>query len=283
MGRNGFRVFDAHCHIYPEKIAAKAVAGTDRFYGSTADCLGTVPDLLERSRAAGIDGSLVHSVATTPKQVKSINEFIAREVAEYPDLLVGFGTLHPESETIEEDVRHLVELGLQGVKVHPDIQGFQIDLPQYAKMYDAVADAGLVMLMHTGDVRYDNSNPNRLIPLLKRHPTLKLIGAHFGGWSIWEQASIELAGTPNFWVDCSSSLDLGAGYDVPDSGTPYIGSEKAREIIDRYGADRVLFGTDFPMWEPGKVLDAFFDIPLSDADRKKILWDNAAGLLGFKK
>lgn len=283
MARKGFRVFDAHCHIYPEKIAAKAVAGTDHFYGSTADCLGTVPDLLERSRAAGIDGSLVHSVATTPKQVKSINEFIAREVAEYPDLLVGFGTLHPESETIEEDVRHLVDLGLQGVKVHPDIQGFQIDLPQYAKMYDAVADAGLVMLMHTGDVRYDNSNPNRLIPLLKRHPTLKLIGAHFGGWSIWEQASIELAGTPNLWVDCSSSLDLGAGYDVPDSGTPYIGSEKAREIIDRYGAERVLFGTDFPMWEPGKVLDAFFAIPLSDADRKKILWDNAAELLGFKE
>ena len=44
----------------------------------------------------------------------------------------------------------------------------------------------------------------------------------------------------------------------------------------------MLFGTDYPMWEPGKVLDAFFAIPLSDGDRKKILFDNAAALLGFK-
>ena len=78
--RNGFRIVDAHCHIYPEKIVERAVAGTDTFYGTTAACRGTVADLMERGIAVGMDHFVVQSVATTPKQVRSINEFIASEV-----------------------------------------------------------------------------------------------------------------------------------------------------------------------------------------------------------
>ena len=74
-------IIDAHCHIYPEKIAAKAVAGTDRFYDTTAAGLGTVTDLMVMGEEAGIGHFIVQSVATTAKQVRSINEFIAASVA----------------------------------------------------------------------------------------------------------------------------------------------------------------------------------------------------------
>ena len=59
--RNGFQIIDSHCHIYPEKIAAKAVAGTDTFYGTVAKCDGTADSLMKINEACGIDHSLVHS------------------------------------------------------------------------------------------------------------------------------------------------------------------------------------------------------------------------------
>ena len=81
-----YEVIDAHCHIYPEKIAARACQGTDRFYGTTAACSGTTAGLKEILADGRIDRFLVHSVATTPRQVRSINDFIAAEVAAHPDI-----------------------------------------------------------------------------------------------------------------------------------------------------------------------------------------------------
>lgn len=259
--KNGYYVIDSHCHIYPEKIAAKAVAGTDRFYDTTAACLGTPADLLAVNEKAGIDHSIVQSVATTPKQVQSINEFIAETVKNAPGRLTGLGTLHPNSENLREDVEHLIALGLKGVKLHPDIQNFKVDDYRCLKIYELCEEFSLPILMHTGDKRYDNSNPNRLIPILEIYDHLIIVGAHFGGWSIWEEASRVLCDIPNLYVDCSSAM-------------PWISDEKTVEIIRRYGAERVLFGTDFPMWSPVKELDRFMRLSLTDDEKRMILSEN---------
>ena len=84
---NGIKVIDAHCHIYPEKIAERAVAGTDNFYKCQSFCKGTVSDLLSEGEKAGIDHFIVQSVATTPKQVKSINDALIPEVGKWYTLL----------------------------------------------------------------------------------------------------------------------------------------------------------------------------------------------------
>ncbi len=259
--RNGYFVIDSHCHIYPEKIAEKAVAGTDKFYDTVAACLGTPADLLKVNEQAGIDHSLVQSVATTPKQVQSINEFIASTVSDSPDKLTGLGTLHPNSEDLRADVEHLIALGLKGVKLHPDIQNFKVDDYRCLKIYELCEEFSLPILMHTGDKRYDNSNPNRLIPILEIYDHLTVIGAHFGGWSIWEEASHVLCDIPNLYVDCSSAM-------------PWISDEKTVEIIRRYGAERVLFGTDYPMWSPVNELDRFMNLPLTEEEKRMILSEN---------
>lgn len=263
--RNGFTVIDAHCHIFPDKIAARAVAGTDRFYGEHAVCSGTVGELLTRGAAIGIDRYLVQSVATTPKQVKSINEFIASAVAAHPDLFIGFGTLHPDSEDPAGDVEHLISLGLRGVKLHPDIQGFKIDDYRCLKIYE-LCEGRLPILMHTGDYRYDNSNPNRLLPILNIYEGLTVIGAHFGGWSVWDEACDLLAGRKNLYVDTSSTF-------------AYLDKTKVVELIRRYGADRVLWGADYPMWSPESELDAFLSLDLTDEEKRMILSENIRKLL----
>ncbi len=266
---NGIKVVDAHCHIYPEKIAERAVKGTDNFYKCQSFCKGTVSDLLNEGEKAGIDHFVVQSVATTPKQVKSINEFIAQSVKAANGKMTGLGTLHPDSEDIKGDIEHLMELGLLGVKLHPDIQAFKIDDWRCLKIYEECEKQGLKILMHTGDNRYDYSNPNRLLPILEIYKNLTIIGAHFGGWSIWEEAAEVYAGIPNFYVDCSSSF-------------PWIPKETALKVIRKYGAEKVLFGTDYPMWSPKSELEYFLSLPLEKNEISSILNMNAIKLFNLE-
>lgn len=259
---NNIFTIDAHCHIYPEKIVDRAVAGTDNFYGVKSSCRGTVANLMEEGLTAGIDHFIVQSVATTPKQVRSINDFIAKEVENSQGIMTGIGTLHPDSEDIKGDIKHLTELGLHGVKLHPDIQKFKIDDYRCLKIYELCEEQNIPILMHTGDSRYDFSNPNRLLPILEIYTSLTVVGAHLGGYSIWEEAAEKLNSLPNFYVDCSSSF-------------PFIGTEKAKELIRKYGAEKVLFGTDYPMWSPKREIEAFLSLGLDENENRCILNSNA--------
>jgi len=262
------KIIDAHCHIYPDKIAQKASDSTGNFYDIPSLLDGRVSTLLNHGKKAGIEHFIVQSVATTPKQVSSINNFIAKSVEESDGKFTGLGTLHPDSEDIEADVRELIELGLKGVKLHPDIQKFKIDDYRMLKIYE-LCEGRLPVLIHTGDCRYDYSNPNRMMPILDIYENLTVIGAHFGGWSMWEEATQKLCKYKNFYVDCSSSL-----YAM----TP----EKARELIMTYGTDRVLFGTDYPMWEPEDEIEKFMKIDLTDDERGDILYNNTAKMFDIE-
>ena len=261
------KIIDAHCHIYPDKIAEKASESTGRFYSIPMSLDGKISTLKEYGEKAGIDHFIVQSVATTPKQVSSINKFIAESVAESNGKFTGLGTLHPDSDDIKADVDELISLGLKGVKLHPDIQQFKLDDYRMLKIYE-LCEGRLPILIHTGDYRYDFSNPNRLKPVLDIYKNLVVIGAHFGGWSMWDEATKELCTYKNFYVDCSSSL-----YAI----TP----QKAKELIVAYGTERVLFGTDYPMWEPKEEIERFMQIELTHDERRAILYDNAARVFGI--
>ena len=262
MVEQKFFTIDSHCHVYPEKIALKAVAGTCNFYDINASCDGRVDTLVKEGEGAGIDHFVVQSVAMSPKQVESINEFIAETIAQSGGKMTGLGTLHPDSTDLRSDVNRIIALGLHGVKLHPDIQRFKIDDYRCLRIYELCEQEGLPILMHTGDSRYDFSNPNRLLPVMQIYTGLNVVGAHLGGWSVWDDALKNLVGLPNLYVDCSSSLRL-------------LGKERAKKLIRAYGADRVLFGTDYPLWSPKKEMEDFLELGLDDDEKKLILSENA--------
>ena len=263
-----YKIIDAHCHIYPDKIAEKASESTGNFYNIPMCLDGKISTLSEHGKRAGIDHFIVQSVATTPMQVSSINNFIASSVSQSNGNFTGLGTLHPDSHDIKADVDEIINLGLKGVKLHPDIQKFKIDDYRMLKIYE-LCEGKLPILMHTGDHRYDYSNPNRMIPILDIYKDLVVIGAHFGGWSMWEEAANKLYKYKNFYVDCSSSLYA-------------MSPEKAKELIMLYGTDRVLFGTDYPMWEPEEEIERFMNIDLTEKQREDILYNNAAKMFNIK-
>ena len=276
MNYKDYKIIDAHCHIFPEKIAEKATKSTDIFYNianlgkNKSDYVGTTNTLIEQCESSGVERCLVSSVATTPHHAQSINSYISYNVRLYPDKFIGFGSLHPESENLREDIEHLIEVGLKGVKLHPDIQNFKVDDPKVLKIFELCEEKGLPILLHTGDSRFDNSNPNRVAPILEKFPNLIIIGAHFGGWSVWEEATEKLSKYKNFYVDtCSSFYAL-------EKGT-------AKKLIETYGSDRIIFGTDFPMWSQKDELEYLFSLSLTEEELENILHNNILRVLKIEE
>jgi len=259
-------IIDMHVHIYPQKIAAKAVAAIGKFYEIAMSGGGTMQDLLIAQEAAGIDYYLISSTATTPEQVVSINNFMA-ESAKLDPRIMALGTIHPDYPDQRGEITRMLSLGLKGLKLHPDFQKYPIDDPAMFPVYDIFQQLRLPILFHIGDRRMDYSSPLRLIRILENFPNLIAIAAHLGGYSVWDTYGKEILGK-NVYIDTSSSL-------------AFMEPRQAVDIIRRHGCDKVLFGTDFPMWEPRKELERFLALGLSDAENKMILSANAKRLFAF--
>ena len=225
-------IIDAHAHIFPQNIAQKATEATGQFYDIEMSHIGISERLLLSGSKINVSKYLVCSTATTPRQVSSINSFIAEQCIKYP-IFFGFGTLHPEMEEPEKEIDRIQSLGLHGIKLHPDIQQFQIDTPKAIKIYKILAERNLPVLFHTGDYRYDYSSPLRLTRALEKVPMLTAIAAHFGGYSEWKSVKC-YPKIKNLYFDTSSSLFL-------------IKKEEALDIIDYFGREQFFFGVDFPM------------------------------------
>jgi predicted TIM-barrel fold metal-dependent hydrolase len=258
-------VVDFHTHIYPEKIAAKAVASIGEFYNVSMSMDGTVDTLLERGRRGGIGHFVVFSAAAIPGQVQAINNYIASVCGEHPEF-TGYGTLHRDMENPQEEIERLIKLGLKGIKFHPDMQRFNIDDDRMMEIY-AVLEGRLPVIFHSGDYRYSYSHPSRLANVLDNFPKLCVIAAHFGGWSVFDIA-YDYFYKRRCYFDVSSSL-------------AFIGSRRAVELIRSYGTERFLFGSDYPMWDPSVCLDEFKSLDLTDMEREQILWKNAHTILGL--
>ena len=259
-------IIDFHAHIYPEKIAAKATESIGAFYTLPIREMGTARDLLVCAKAAGIRRTVIHSPALLPRTVHAINCFIGEECRSHPEF-IGFGTLHAFMENPEAEIEEILALGLKGVKIHPDIQAFDLDHEKMLPIYRRLEQLGLPVLFHTGDYRYDYSHPRRLVRVLNHCPNLVCIGAHFGGWSIFDLAAEYLKDSPCY-LDISSSM-------------AFLGAARSRELISLYGPRRMLFGSDFPMWSPKKELEVFLSLGLSPEENQLILHDNAAKILGI--
>lgn len=258
-------ITDAHAHIFPSKIAQKAVGAIGDFYSIPMCHPGSPEALLQSGGAIGVKKYLVCSTATRPGQVASINDFIEDCCHQHHEFL-GFATLHPGYEDIPGEVARIVEMNLHGVKLHPDFQQFYIDDPAAFPIYEACADAGLPILFHTGDNRYDWSAPSRMAVVARRFPKLTCIAAHFGGYNHWQDVELYKS-LPNVWFDTSSTL-----FKLP--------RERVLELLDTLGTHRFMFGTDFPMWDHKEELDRFLSLGLPEEIRDDILYRNFQRLFG---
>ena len=257
---------DIHTHIYPDEIAQKATDSVRKFYNIGTDGMdGTEKVLLERGNAAGISKFVILPVAIRPDRVQGINDFIVQRTAQN-DALIGFGTVHAAMDGLEAETQRIMDLGLQGIKMHPDSQRFSIDDLRLFPMYEMV-QGKLPVMLHMGDRRYDYSHPIKLRRILDLFPRLQVIAAHFGGYSMYDTA-LELL------KDTSCVMDISSSMMFMEPGQP-------EWYINAYGAERMAFGTDYPMWDPVKEMEHFLQLKLTDTQKEQIAHKTAERILNL--
>ena len=248
-------LIDIHTHVYPQNIAHKAAASIRDFYElNTREMDGTVDTLLQRGAKAGISRFVILPVAVKPEHTRHINDFILEQAGTHQEF-IGFGTLHAAMDHIEEEADYILQQGLHGIKMHPDTQEFAIDDPRLFPVYDQI-QGKLPVLFHMGDTRFNYSHPARLRRILGEFPRLQVVAAHFGGYRMYETAM-------EYLRDTSCLMDVSSSMMFMPEGLP-------EKYINIYGAERLAFGTDYPLWDPVPQTERFLRLKITDDQFEQI-------------
>jgi predicted TIM-barrel fold metal-dependent hydrolase len=263
------KIFDVHTHIYPDAIAERAVSALDNFYEFVSEGKGRYDDLTRHCRDNGVCGFLLLCVATNAHQIHRVNESIVTAVKRGREdgfEAYAFGGMHP-CGNMEEEIDFCIENGLSGIKIHPDIQGVDIDDRRLYPLYET-ANGRFPIYFHSGDNRpqYRFSSPDKLAKILREFPKLTAVAAHLGGYMANDEAIEYLRGNDRVWYDTSSALW---------AMTP----ERADEIINSLGVGHMMFGTDYPVKYPDTELQRFYKLRLTEKEREDILYNNAKAFL----
>jgi len=258
-------IIDFHTHAWPGALAEKATDFVGNYYHIPMLGKGTIEDLLEKASEADVSQVVVHSTATSEKQVASINNWISNAQKEHSEI-IGFGAVHFDCEDIGKVVQSIIDLGLYGIKLHPDFQQIAADDPRMLPIYEA-AQGRLPILIHAGDENSIYSQPKRIANIIKSFPHLTIIAAHLGGYSRWNEAREFLFGK-DIYLDTSSCYWR-------------LSPSEMKGIILAHGEDKVLFGTDYPVTSQQEELKRFMKLNLNENQQEKILYKNAKTLLGL--
>lgn len=262
-------LIDFHTHAFPERIAARAIEKLSYDAGGLSPQTdGTLASLKEQMAADGVDISVVLSIATNPAQQANVNRFAA-EMNRDP-AIVAFGSVHPDAPDVLEELENIKVAGLKGVKLHPEYQRFYADDPRMKPIYRKISELGLITVFHAG-FDYGFPPPYHAMPEHMRW-ALKwfdspVVAAHWGGQDCGVEVLDKLCGQEIYF-------DLSYGHGC-------MPKPIAQAIIDRHGADRLLFGSDIPWHRPAWELQLLNSLDISQADREKICFRNGQKLLGL--
>ncbi|KNY27412.1 amidohydrolase family protein [Pseudobacteroides cellulosolvens] len=220
-------------------------------------------------KKAGVDYSVLLPIATKPSQTEVINNWAASICG---DGIIAFGSIHPDHTEWKKELKRIKDLGLKGIKLHPDYQLFYIDDKRMYPIYEYMFSLGLVLVFHAGrDIGLPepyHCTPDRLYKLVCDFNGAKIIAAHMGSFAYWDDVEKYLVGT-DIYFDTSYSLGC-------------ISDDQAKRIILNHGYEKVLFATDSPWTDQSEEIDKLRNLKLGTKAESAILGENACKLLGGK-
>lgn len=248
-------IIDAHSHI------GQTIASGE---GQTTS------EWLKRMDSCGIDQAII-SVAAGGIQSEGIsdtrrfNEVIAAAVVDAPDRFpIGLASIEVRhgDAALDEVRRAREELGLKGLVFHATFEGFFVDSEPFFKVMDALGKDPALVLIHSAPS--GAANPGAIGKVAERYPHLTIQMGHPVFTEDQRVKAVEIARKhSNLFID------------VAYQGDPEIVEFFVREL----GAERVLFGSDAPYFDPEVVLKAVRAARISDADRNSVLSGNASRLI----
>lgn len=260
-------IVDCHMHVWPDHIADAMQSQTPA--GMPLRFNGKLSGLLESMDDAGIDMGLALGVGIKASTVARTNEFIGSVPR---DRLVPMGTVHPDL-SVDENLKSLLDNGIVGVKLHPLFQALSLDDPRVHDILAGLSELGMPVVTHVGAGQDEEANRRGAPVLLRRLadslPDLRLIACHYGGYHRLDEAEQHVVGSSvtleTSWPPTMAELE----------------PERVVRLIRMHGADRVVFGSDWPMADPAAEIAAIRNLGLTKEEEDGILGDNLARLLGI--
>lgn len=263
-------IIDFHTHIFPDQIAKKTIGFLEGEGNIKAFTDGTLNGLKRSMEENHIDIAVVMPVVTKQEQFETVNAY-AKEINR-KDGIISFGGIHPDSVDYKDKLNKIKELGLPGIKLHPDYQRTFVDDPKMIRLIQYAVEQDLMVLLHAGlDIGLPSPihcTPKRAANMLSQMEgrNARIILAHTGGYDSWDEVEDYLVGQ-NVWFDISFSLGK-------------IEEEQFVRIVRNHGADRILFASDSPWDGQGETYENLKKMSLTEEEFERILWQNAMELLG---
>jgi uncharacterized protein len=197
-----------------------------------------------------------------------------------PDVLIPFASVDPHKGKLAvREAREMIEAGVRGFKFHPNTQAFWPNAREHYALYEAIAEAGLIALFHSGTtgigagmpggggVRLKYSNPMAVDDVAADFPELDIILAHPS--FPWQDEALAIAvHKPNVYIDLSG-------------WSPKYFPENLIRYTNTQLRHKMLFGSDYPLITPDRWLADFEKLAIRDEVRPLVLKENAARLLGL--
>ncbi len=252
LNQVGVRVIDMHAHL----------GAYANFYipQPNADTMVGVMDRL------GVDRACICSIPACGADVSRGNEMTAAAVHAYPDRFIGYASVNPHypDRVRAELERSFDELGLTLIKLHPTLVEYPIFGPAYEPVWRFASERRTMILSHTW-AGASTCSPRHFEPLAQAYPDTIFILGHSGGAPAGYIEAIDAAlKYDNVYLDLCRS----------DMSRVWV-----ERIVDQVGADRVLWGTDFPFLEPSYLIGRLACTTLSDRAKRQVFGENAVRLL----
>lgn len=247
------RYIDAHAHLGPW------FEERDTF---------TAEGFVALQERAGIERTVVTSAAALFTELVYGNEWTIQQAERLDHLLVWL-VLNPlkPRESFELLDRFKDHPKVVGFKIHPVLHKYPADIKAAFRLLERLEPLGLPVLSHGENESY--AAPGRLRRLSKGFPSLTIITAHFG------------AGQPGQMEEAIDALqDCETGNLYTDMGTARaIRTGTIAQMVRAVGADRILFGTDSPLYEPMAFPALLAAADITDEEREQIAYKNAERLV----
>jgi hypothetical protein len=265
------KYLDTHCHVFPDEIAKKAmdVLTQNCDYIPVTD--GTLTDTIEKQNAWGCKQFVMLNIATSPKSVPKVNDFL---IAHNDNRKIfSFGTIHPGFIDYKEELARLEKAKIKGIKFHCGYQDFVMDDKKMYPIYEEIAKRNMILLFHGGyDPGFeglDHCYADRCKNIVRDFHGAKIIMAHMGNV-----------------LDNRLSMQFLLGMDVyfdVSMATLHMPKNQMEQLIKAHGVDKFLYATDSPWSDGFSVQKVVNSLNITDGDKEKIFYKNAAKLLDIKE
>lgn len=262
---------DIHVHLHPPRL----FAAIRRWFAERSDWTiehDTDPAAVARAlRAAGVERFVFCSYAHKTGMARDLNLWLARTSRELNGYGLALATVHLDDPDPAGDIAAAFDDGCIGLKIHEDVQRLAIDDPRFSPVLDIVAERAGFVLVHVGPVPWSDdtdNGPARVARVLDRHPSLRVVVAHFGVPDCAGYAE-RMPEYPNLYLDTTMAF-------TPDSS---LEAHVDRAFVEGIGG-RVVFGTDYPNTPHGYAadIDGLIALGISPQTLREIASENARRL-----